>query len=240
MKKLLAFLMLPAILLAGCGGPETPPDEDPQDNPFYNYETEQAKPYSVHYIADDFYQTWFDFMQGRQKESETKHNYSVITSIYDAKPMVEKIVDEKDDNYITLIFIGIGPDDYEGGTREAAEANLQKNKDFINSLKDITAPADVLLHVSTGFPKAAEETDEHLIWNHEEFRLFVADLRESTNDRVFVFAANRALVNDEGSIKEEYIDENNILNEAGFSKLTADFLSYLGIIAGRITRDTRE
>ncbi len=225
MKKVLAFLAAAGFLLTACG--ESTQEVDENGLP----DIDETQPYYVHMIGGPEYQSWFNFL--KQKRSESKQGsddiflYHEINSGLDAKPLVQEFVDNKVDGYVNLILVGLGPYDYEGGSQEAAEVNFERNKAYIQSLIDITLDNGVVLLVGNGYPRTAEETDEFLLWNHEQTRLFLKEKMEETY-RTYNFSVKRSVgSNETGLIRDESEEERN-------AQLTNDFRTYLILIKKHI------
>ncbi|MFC1810155.1 hypothetical protein ACFLZH_01515 [Patescibacteria group bacterium] len=222
MKKLLAFLVAASVLLAGCGGPEDP-TTDLND-------IDETLPYYIHLIGDPEYHGWFDNLK-EQRANATQSSGDIfifhkVDSAFDSKELVADLVNKRSDGYVNFIFVGLGPNNYEGGTQEQAEQSFNKNKQFVNELIDLTLYNDVVLLVSNGYPKPADQTDEYLLWNHEQMLLFFKEQMEATY-RVYMFSIKRPLGDDAGAL----ID---MTDEEKYGSLTNDFITYLTLIKKRI------
>jgi hypothetical protein len=222
MKKVMAFLAAGLIFLTACG-----PTLD--ENGLVDID--ETKPYYVHLIGGPEYQSWFNYLKEQRAKAEQKlpdeFIYHEVKSGLDAKDLVQELVDKKVDGYVNMILVGFGPYDYVGGSSEAAEENFNKNKAYVQSLVDITLNKGVVLLIGNGYPRTADETDEFLLWNHEQMRQFLEDQMYATF-RVYNFTMKRALgSNETGIIRDETDEQRN-------AQLTNDFATYLSLIKKHI------
>ncbi len=222
MKKVLAFLAAGLVLLTACG---------PTIDGNGLVDIDETQPYYVNLIGGPEYQGWFNYLKEKMANAEQKTDnifiFHEVNSGLDAKDLVQELVDKKVDGYVNLILVGLGPNDYVGGSQEAAEENFNRNKAYIQSLIDITLDKGVVLFIGNGYPKSAEETDEFLLWNHEQTRQFLQDQMEATY-RVYNFSIKRALgSNETGLIRDETDELRN-------AQLTNDFATYLSLIKKHI------
>lgn len=222
MKKVLAFLTAGLVLLTACG---TTIDENGL------VDIDETQPYYAHLIGGPEYQNWFNFLKEKRANnpqgSDDIFIYHEVVSGLDAKDLIQELVDKKVDGYVNLILVGLGPYDYVGGSQEAAEENFNRNKAYIQSLIDITLDQGVVLFIGNGYPRTAEETDEFLLWNHEQTRQFLQEQMEATY-RTYNFSIKRALgSNETGLIRDETDEQRN-------NQLTSDFRTYLTLIKKHI------
>ncbi len=220
MKKVLGILVVAGILLAGCvDGVNDLADID------------GSKPYSAHLIADPDLHGWLDYLKEQREESEKSYKdifvFHKVDSTLESKELVKNIVDVKDNNYITLILVALGPDSYKGKSTDIAKKSFNELKSYAQELIDITLDNKVILLIGNGYPKTAEETDEHLLWNHEQMRLFLKDKMEKTN-RIYNFSLKRPLSDETGVMDENMTDEERYI------ELTNDLTTYLTLIKKRI------
>lgn len=219
MKKVLAFLVAGTVLLAGCTGPEV------VDPPTSNLpEIDNTLPYFAHLIGGPEFYGWFDKLEAARAIATVNTGdvfmFHKVESALESKELVAELTEKKSKDHVNLIFVGLEPNDYVGVSEEEAAASFDTNKAFIQSLIDITLNEGVVLFVGNAYPKSLEETDEFLLWNHEETRLFLKEQMESTN-RVFNFTLKRPLGDRDGALNAELTDEdiNNVL--------TSEFGTYL-------------
>jgi hypothetical protein len=223
MKKLLGVLLVAVLFLVACGNEANEPEN--------GEEKAGQKPYYVHLIGGPEYHGWFDYL--KEKRANAKQNfgdvfiYHKVDSVTDSKELVNEVVGKKTEDYTNLILVGLGPDDYKGGSAEAAEENFNKLKDYVSELADFTLPNDVILMIGNGYPKPAEKTDEHLLWNHEQMRLFLKDQMEET-DMIYNFTIKRPLGDENGALNVNMTDEQRYI------QLSEDFSTYLTLIKKRI------
>lgn len=225
MKKLLAFLIAPVILLTACGGPAEP-TITPDDG-------SNASAFNLHLIGVSEYNGWFDNIAETTEGAETIYTFHKVDSVFDQTELVKEIINSKNNEYINGILIGFSPQDYIGGTQEAAEENFNTKKAYIEELSTITLPADFVLMISHGFPKLEEESDEFLLWNYEATRAFLEEKFVETEERIVNFGILRTLSNDTKYLVTDFINEEGELNELAFNKLNADLGMYLGLLSKR-------
>lgn len=223
MKKLLALLVVPMLLLTACGDPE--PEISIDDG-------SKSSAFNLHFIGVSEYNGWFDNMEANSGNAESVYTFHKVDSAFNQANLVKEILNDKTDK-IDAVFIGFGPNDYVGGTAEAAEENFNNKKAYIEELSSLTLSADFVLMISNGFPKVVEASDEYLLWNYEATRLYLEEKFYETEERVVNFGILRALSNNTNYLVINFINEEGELNELAFNKLNSDLGVYLGLLSKR-------
>lgn len=225
MKKLLTIFLLCFVsigLLTAC---------EPGENPNNNLpDIDETKPYYIHMVGAPDFHGWFDYLQNARANAETGTEdifvYHKVGSVLDSMDLIKDLIDKKNDDYVNMVFVGFDANDQEGGTRENAQANLDRNKAFVQQLVNSALDKGVILLISNGYPKTAEETDEHLLWNHEQMAYFITDFMYE-NYRIYMFNAKRAL-SDENEVLKDETDEQR------YAQMTTDLITYLSLIKKHI------
>lgn len=220
MKKLLALLVVPMLLLTACG------ESEPEPKPDFNM-------YNLTFIGGPEYHGWFDDVQENMNKTENIYTFNKVDSVYNQQDAIQQIVNSKKEGVLNAVLIGFGPNDYVGGTLEAAEENVAKNEAYIDELAAITLPNEVILMVANGFPKLEEESDEHLLWNHVQMKDYLAAKFEETNDYIVNFAIRRSLSYKNDYLRTEFINEDGSLNNDAYIQLNTDLTTYLGLLSKR-------
>ncbi len=126
------------------------------------------------------------------------------------------------------IFFKLCFEDFTGGSREAAEANLAKNKKRIKSVYRLVNTYNRPLIIGNALPKVASQTDAWLVWNHQQYNAWLNAFAASRN-RVYIFDQYSALADDNGNLRADYAagpDESHP-NDAGYSAIDAALFPFL-------------
>ncbi|MBI2570167.1 MAG: hypothetical protein HYV63_24455 [Candidatus Schekmanbacteria bacterium] len=102
-----------------------------------------------------------------------------------------------------LVFFKLCFEDFAGGTREEAEANLSANKAYVDQVVSCARNRGISLLLGNALPKVAADTDAELVWNHEEYNAYLRQLDEAADDVRVVDLYGR-LANSAGELRSDY------------------------------------
>jgi len=121
--------------------------------------------------------------------------------------------------------------DFYGGSQEEADANLQRNKEIIDSVYDVVVNQHgYKLILGNALPRTAQETDQYLIANHEQYNQYLESLQSQHPGEVFVFDMYSILTDpNTGGIKSNYATaaDDAHPNDKGYDALDTPFFDFL-------------
>lgn len=123
---------------------------------------------------------------------------------------------------VTTVFFKLCFEDFSGGDREEAAANLARNKDYIRRAYATGHDRNLTILFGNALPKVEGETSADLAWNHREYNAFLDDFCRSRSDcRIFDFYGVLAVA--DGSLKPAYAAgaEDSHLNDAAYAVLNS-------------------
>lgn len=134
-------------------------------------------------------------------------------------------------NKKNVIFFKLCFVDFEGGSQGAAEANYERNKNYLRQVwNEVCKKRHMKLVIGTALPKVAGETDSYLIWNHTHYNDFIMRFKRLHPGSVRVFDMHKILTDSStGAIKEGYqtAADDAHPNESGYRALDYYFCSFL-------------
>ncbi|MBU1692422.1 MAG: SGNH/GDSL hydrolase family protein [Verrucomicrobia bacterium] len=120
-----------------------------------------------------------------------------------------------------IAFFKLCFEDFAGGDRDSAGANLERNKAYVEQAYAVCAGAGVGMIVGNALPQVSAYTDGDLVWNHRQYNAFLADFAAG-HANCWVFDFYGALADSGGNLKGRYASgsEDSHPNGAGYKVLT--------------------
>jgi len=120
--------------------------------------------------------------------------------------------------------------DFEGGSRDAAEANLARNKTYVRrAYRVVVTDYHKRLIIGNALPKVAGETDTWLVWNHEQYNSWLNSFAAAHPGQVYIFNQYDALKDADGNLRADYATaaDDSHPNDAGYTAMDAVFFPFL-------------
>lgn len=120
-----------------------------------------------------------------------------------------------------IAFFKLCFEDFAGGDRDTATANLERNKSYVEQAYAVCAGAGVGMIVGNALPQVSDYTDGDLVWNHRQYNAFLADFAAS-HANCWVFDFYGTLAGPGGSLKGSYASgsEDSHPNGAAYRALS--------------------
>jgi Bacterial Ig-like domain len=128
-----------------------------------------------------------------------------------------------------IVFFKLCFVDFEGGDSATAQANLDRNLDYVTQVYDSVVTGHGLrLIVGNALPQVSGATNDWLVWNHRQYNQRLLQFA-AAHPRVRIFDFYSVLSNAGGALKPEYAtsSEDSHPNDLGYSALDPWFFSFL-------------
>ena len=129
-----------------------------------------------------------------------------------------------------MVFFKLCFVDFEGGSQEAAVANLQRNKTYVRrAYRVVVTRYHKRLIIGNALPKVAAETDAWLVWNHQQYNAWLSDFAAAHPGQVYIFDQYDILADDDGNLRADFasaVDDSHP-NDAGYTAMDAVFFPFL-------------
>ncbi len=146
---------------------------------------------------------------------------------------VRQIINAIPASQTPVIFFKLCFVDFYGGSQDEANTNLERNKSVVDSVYSIVVNQyGYKLIIGNALPRLASETDSFLVWNHEQYNLYLESLHTQHSTEVLVFDLYSVLTNTTtGGIKSEYAAaaDDAHPNDAAYVALDTPFFNFLEV-----------
>ena len=99
-----------------------------------------------------------------------------------------------------IAFFKLCFEDFAGGDRDTAAANLERNKSYVEQAYAVCANAGVGMIVGNALPQVSAYTDGDLVWNHRQYNAFLDDFAAG-HENCWVFDFYGTLADSGGRLK---------------------------------------
>lgn len=129
-----------------------------------------------------------------------------------------------------MVFFKLCFVDFEGGSLEAAQDNLTRNKTYIRRAYNVVvATYHKRLIIGNALPSVAADTDSWLAWNHQQYNAWLNAYAAAHPGQVYIFNMYDVLRDGSGNLRADYATSSTDShpNDAGYSALDAVYIPYL-------------
>lgn len=129
-----------------------------------------------------------------------------------------------------VVFFKLCFEDFEGGDRETAEANLERNEDIIREVvRASQAQSGQVLLLGNALPVVESSGDEWMVWNQRAYDDFLRDLAAASSTPVIIVDLYGTLSTPDGYLDPSYASDpyDSHPNEAGYDALDPVLVSAL-------------
>ncbi len=128
-----------------------------------------------------------------------------------------------------VIFFKLCFVDFAGGDSATAQANLDRNVGYVDSVLAAAMRRGLRMIVGNALPKVADSTDQWLVWNHLHYNQRLLDLAAAHSDSLRVFDMYSVLADSAGNLNPAYATSagDSRPSEAGYSALDSAFFPFL-------------
>jgi lysophospholipase L1-like esterase len=119
--------------------------------------------------------------------------------------------------------------DFEGGDSATAQANLDRNVEYVRQVYDSAHQRGLLMIAGNALPQVAASHDPWLTWNHRQYNQQLVALAARHPDSLAVFDLYGVLTDTAGNLKPGYATGpgDSHPNDAGYSALDSAFFPFL-------------
>ena len=167
------------------------------------------------------------------------HGYSMIYHEMDSPPGIagtaREVIDEVSGRGGGVVFFKLCFADFEGGDRENAETNLERNEDVAKEVVNAAMEkGNVTLLLGNALPVVREYCDEWLVKNQRGYNAYLEDLAEANPGRVVVVDLYDILATPDGRLRPEYAADpyDSHLNDAAYKALDPELENALSKLKG--------
>jgi hypothetical protein len=120
-----------------------------------------------------------------------------------------------------IAFFKLCFEDFAGGDRDTAAANLERNKAYVEEAYTVCAHAGIGMIVGNALPQVSAYTDGDLVWNHRQYNDFLDEF-SAGHANCWVFDFYGTLADSGGNLQGRYASgsEDSHPNGAGYRALT--------------------
>lgn len=177
---------------------------------------------------------WFQHWGCSDTSKPVKHGeymlyYKELETPPDIVESVERHLDEVEDEN-TIVFFKFCFDDFVGGSKSEAKANLAENKEYVRSVYDLVVKQRKLkLIIGNALPKVKSCTDSYLVWNQSAYNKWLEEFAEKHQGEVYLFDQYSILSDSQDNLKKEYAtnSEDSHPNDQAYSALDDNFFNFL-------------
>lgn len=129
---------------------------------------------------------------------------------------------------VNMAFFKLCFVDFDGSSREAAEANLAQNMSYVEQAYAVCSSAGISMMIGNALPMVSQDTSSDLVWNHRQYNAFVNTFA-SQHSNCSVFDFYGVLADSNGALKAGYASssEDSHPNGSAYAALTANFEAML-------------
>ncbi len=120
--------------------------------------------------------------------------------------------------------------DFEGGDRETAEANLERNQGIVRDVvRASRAQSGQVLLLGNALPVVESSSDEWMVWNQRAYNDFLENLAGTSSEPIVVVDLYGALATPDGYLDPSYASDpyDSHPNQAGYEALDSVLASAL-------------
>jgi hypothetical protein len=128
-----------------------------------------------------------------------------------------------------VLFFKLCFEDFDGGDSLAAQANLDRNVGYVDSVYAAATGRGLKMIAGNALPQVANATDQWLVWNHRQYNQRLLDLAAQHPGTLEVFDMYSVLADSSGNLKSGYASgtDDSHPNEAGYTALDSVFFPFL-------------
>ena len=155
--------------------------------------------------------------------------YREVDAPPDIVGSVRTIIDTLSGPEGSVLFFKLCFDDFAGGDQAAAQANLDRNLEYVQQVYDTAVRTRHLrLIIGNALPKVAKATDQWLVWNHRQYNARLSSFA-GEHDSVQIFDLYSILSETSGALKSKYATsaDDSHPNDAGYTALDRPFFTLL-------------
>ncbi len=183
---------------------------------------------AVHMCGRSVLGGWFDHWGWGWDPADPAsfHGYSMYYHEMESPPGIADtargVIEDLADKGGGTVFFKLCFADFEGGDRDNAEANLERNQEIVRAVVDAAVEAgNVFLLLGNALPLVREYCDQWLVDNQRRYNAFLEGLAESHPGRIVVLDLYGTLAASGGWLKPEYAADpyDSHLNDAAYRAL---------------------
>jgi hypothetical protein len=243
---LVALLVLVVFITSiGCSSPQATPTTDETATPTSSEPTPapgtEVISRNIYMMGRSVLEGWFKHWQWEYDDNApVSHGEFQLFHRYvegpdnGAQVMVNSVKQNLKDisaNQKPVIFFKLCFIDFYGSSQEEADLNLQRNEGIVDSVYDIVVNQyGYTLILGNALPRTAQETEQYLISNHQEYNQYLESLQSQHPGVVLVFDMYSILADpNTGGIKSKYAtgSDDAHLNDKGYDALDTAFFDFL-------------
>ena len=189
-----------------------------------------SPPAMVYMLGRSVMAGWFSHWGGSPyTQGRFTLEYHAVQPPPDIVASAQAIIDSLTLCDLPVLFFKLCFVDFVGGDSLAAQANLDRNVGYVDSVYAAATRRGLKMIVGNALPQVASATDQWLVWNHRQYNQRLLDLAAQHPDTLRVFDLYSVLADSLGNLRSGYATgpDDSHPNDAGYTALDSAFFPFL-------------